>query len=158
MSGLKPGMGERYFSSHKHLYRLWGPPSLLCSGDQGHFLELSSRCVRLTIYLCLVPSSRMNGAIPSTPPYAFMVCPGKLHDFLITAHIIIAFHKSPCCPSEKSVNQCTLFPSHFYCTLICVMEVTRVAYFLVSCANCILLLYESHVLVCFQLKTLLAIN
>ena len=151
-------MGERCFSSHKHPYWLWGPPNLLFSGDQGHFLGLSSQCVRLTISLCLAPSSRMNGAIRFTPPYAFIMCPGKLHDFLITAHIIIAFHKSPCCLSEKSVNQCTLFPSHFYCTLICVMEVTRVAYFSVSSASRILLLYKSHVLMCFQLKTLLDIN
>lgn len=103
----------------------------------------SSGFVRLTIYLCVVTCLRMYGAIPFTPPCAFMACLGKLHDFLITAHIIIAFHKSPCCPSEKLIYQCTLSPSHVYLNL-CDWDGKGGVFFCFICQLCFSVVQVTH--------------
>jgi hypothetical protein len=68
--GEQPGW--EFFSSPPRPEWPRGPPSLLSNGYQGLFhWEWSGRDVKLTIHLHLVPRSRMRGAIPPLPQYAF---------------------------------------------------------------------------------------
>jgi hypothetical protein len=69
--GSIPGGGCEFFPSPPCPERLWGPPSLLSN-------EYRVPGMKLTIHLHLVPRSRMLGAIPPLPQYAFMAwCPVK---------------------------------------------------------------------------------
>jgi hypothetical protein len=71
--GSSPGKGWE-FSSPPHPDQLWGPPSLLSNGYQGPSLGVKQQDVKMTTHLHLVLRSRICGAIPPLPQYAFMVC------------------------------------------------------------------------------------
>jgi hypothetical protein len=60
---------SEFFSSPPRPERLWGPPSLLANGYQGLFpWGYSSRGVKLTTHLHLVPRSKNEWSYTSTPP------------------------------------------------------------------------------------------
>jgi hypothetical protein len=67
-----PGRGWEFFSSPPRPDWLWSPPSLLYNGYYQGLWGWSGRGVKLTTHLHLVPRSRMRGAIPPLPQYAFM--------------------------------------------------------------------------------------
>jgi hypothetical protein len=70
--GVRVPVGSGIFSSPNRPDRLWGRPNLLSNGYRGLFPRgLSSRGVKLTTHLQLVPRSRKCGSIHSIP-YAFM--------------------------------------------------------------------------------------
>jgi len=53
--------------------RLWGPPSLLSNGSQGHFSwRQSGRDVKLTTHLHLMRRSKNAWSYNSIPQHAFM--------------------------------------------------------------------------------------
>jgi len=51
-----------------------GPPILVSNGYQGPSLGVKQQDVKMTTHLHLVLRSRICGAIPPLPQYAFMVC------------------------------------------------------------------------------------
>jgi hypothetical protein len=68
-----PCMGREFFSLSLRSDRFWGPQSLLSNGLQRLFpWGQSGRGVKLTTHFHLIPTSRMRGAIPPLPQYAFM--------------------------------------------------------------------------------------
>jgi hypothetical protein len=74
IGGSIPSRSWEFFSSPPRPERLWGPHRNLCNGHQGLFpWRLGGRSVELTIHLHIVPRSRMCGATPPFPEYAFMV-------------------------------------------------------------------------------------
>jgi len=73
VQGLNSGRGKRFFWSPKCPDRFWGSSNLLLTGCLGSFPGQRSWGVMFITYHHLVPRSRMIGAIPLLPLYAFMV-------------------------------------------------------------------------------------
>jgi hypothetical protein len=72
IGGSNCGRGWEFLSSPPRPDRFWGPPNLLSNGYQGRLpCWWSGRGVKLITHLHLVSRSRMRGAIPPLPKYAF---------------------------------------------------------------------------------------
>jgi len=80
VQGSNPGRGQRLFSSPNHPDWLWGPPSLLFSGNKCSFPGVKlPGCESTDLHPLL--SLRMSGAIPLLPLYVFLACTGENFTF-----------------------------------------------------------------------------
>jgi hypothetical protein len=92
IGGSSPGRGWEFFYSLPRPERLWSPPSLLSNGHQELLPWDKGTGVKLTTILVL--RSRMHGAIPPLPQYAFMAwCSFKNNNFTFTFYLYLRGHR-----------------------------------------------------------------